>query len=391
MLNLSHVPLVENGNDMKSPLFDGNTIVAIESVFTNKVNDPFWKPLLRDFTNLFVYSETARFPMPLKDPTYSEKDYHILPVLLKRLIKENRDFFNPVTYPTIDLETVKEEFLFSCFNDFRSYLDVSLNIVKLHEWLLTHNSEYIVGLIKKQASGEGYTTYNVNALKSNVNFAALIDELNNRISNKYRSTNKHPIDDKYSFADENGITENGLLYAFDNVLRYQKYGEFVGENEFYLSHPLRSEVNMKTIAKVTPSEKQLVPIYSFGDKVAEMAKYMSLDDYIAMLLLLKEEVWKNDLHKISNRKEIENEVFQNVIQEISLKAGFPAHLKPVIKKIINISGVTISTAGSLIPSIGPIIALGGVLVVVVNNVWERKLTNIATGNKWLKWAVTYDV
>ena len=376
---------------MKSPLFDGNTIVAIESVFTNKVNDPFWKPLLRDFTNLFVYSETARFPMPLKDPTYSEKDYHILPVLLKRLIKENRDFFNPVTYPTIDLETVKEEFLFSCFNDFRSYLDVSLNIVKLHEWLLTHNSEYIVGLIKKQASGEGYTTYNVNALKSNVNFAALIDELNNRISNKYRSTNKHPIDDKYSFADENGITENGLLYAFDNVLRYQKYGEFVGENEFYLSHPLRSEVNMKTIAKVTPSEKQLVPIYSFGDKVAEMAKYMSLDDYIAMLLLLKEEVWKNDLHKISNRKEIENEVFQNVIQEISLKAGFPAHLKPVIKKIINISGVTISTAGSLIPSIGPIIALGGVLVVVVNNVWERKLTNIATGNKWLKWAVTYDV
>jgi len=376
---------------MKSPLFDGNTIVAIESVFTNKVNDPFWKPLLRDFTNLFVYSETARFPMPLKDPTYSEKDLHILPVLLKRLIKEDRDFFNPVTYPTIDLETVKEEFLFSCFNDFRSYLDVSLNIVKLHEWLLTHNSEYIVGLIKKQASGEGYTTYNVNALKSNVNFAALIDELNNRISNKYRSTNKHPIDDKYSFADENGITENGLLYAFDNVLRYQKYGEFVGENEFYLSHPLRSEVNMKTIAKVTPSEKQLVPIYSFGDKVAEMAQHMSLDDYIAMLLLLKEEVWKNDLHKISNRKEIDNEVFQNVIQEISLKAGFPAHLKPVIKKIINISGVTISTAGSLIPSIGPIIALGGVLVVVVNNVWERKLTNIATGNKWLKWAVTYDV
>lgn len=376
---------------MKSPLFDGNTIVAIESVFTNEVNDPFWKQLLRDFTNLFVYSDTARFPMPLKDSTYSEKDLHILPVLLQKLIKEDRDFFNPVTYPTIDLETVKEEFLFSCFNDFRSYLDVSPNIVKLHKWLLTHNSEYIVGLIKKQASGEGYTTYNVNALKSNVNFGALIDELNNRISNKYRSTNKHPIDDKYSFADENGITENGLLYAFDNVLRYQKYGEFVGENEFYLSHPLRSEVNMKTIAKVTPSEKQLVPIYSFGDKVAEMAKYMSLDDYIAMLLLLKEEVWKNDLHKISNRKEIENEVFQNVIQEISLKAGFPAHLKPVIKKIINISGVTISTAGSLIPSIGPIIALGGVLVVVVNNVWERKLTNIATGNKWLKWTVTYDV
>lgn len=376
---------------MKSPLFDGNTIVAVESVFTNKVNDPFWKQLVRDFTNLFVYSETARFPMPLKDSTYSEKDLHILPVLLKRLIKEDRGFFNPVTYPTIDLETVKEEFLFSCFNDFRSYLDVSLNIVKLHEWLLTHNSEYIVGLIKKQASGEGYTTYNVNALKSNVNFGALIDELNNRISNKYRSTNKHSIDDKYSFADENGITENGLLYAFDNVLRYQKYGEFVGENEFYLSHPLRSEVNMKTIAKVTPSEKQLVPIYSFGDKVAEMAQHMSLDDYIAMLLLLKEEVWKNDLHKISNRKEIENEVFQNVIQEISLKAGFPAHLKPVIKKIINISGVTISTAGSLIPSIGPIIALGGVLVVVVNNVWERKLTNIATGNKWLKWAVTCDV
>jgi len=376
---------------MKSPLFDGNTIAAIESVFTNEIHDPFGKQLLRDFTNLFVYSETARFPMPLKDNAYSEKDYHILPVLLQRLIKEDRGFFRPVTYPTIELETVKEEFLFSCFHDFRSYLDVSLNIVKLHEWLLTHNSEYIVGLIKKQASGEGYTTYNVNALKSNVNFAALIDELNNRISNKYRLSNRHSIDDKYNFADENGITENGLLYAFDNVLRYQKYGEFAGENEFYLSHPLRSEVNMKTIAKVTPSEKQLVPIYSFGDKVAEMAKCMSLDDYIAMLLLLKEEVRKKDLHKISNKKEIENEVCQNVIREIALKAGFPAHLKPEIKRIINITGGAISIAGTVIPSISPIIAIGGGLVVVVNNVWERKLTNIATGNKWLKWAVTYDV
>lgn len=375
---------------MKSPLFDGNTIVAIESVFTNKVNDPFWKQLLRDFTNLFVYSETARFPMPLKDSTYSEKDYHILPVLLQRLIKEDRGFFNPVTYPTIDLETVKEEYLLSCFNDFRSYLDVSLNVEKIYRWLLTHNNEYIIGLIKKQVK-TGYSTYDADALKSHVNLASLIDGLNKRISNKCRLSNKYDSNNNYNFADENGLTENGLLYAFDNVLRYTKYGKFAGENEFYLSHPLRSEVNMKTIAKVTPSEKQLVPIYSFGNKVAEMVKYMSLDDYIAMLLLLKEEVWKNDLHKISNRKEIENEVFQNVIQEISLKAGFPAHLKPVIKKIINISGVTISTAGSLIPSIGPIIALGGVLVVVVNNVWERKLTNIATGNKWLKWAVTYDV
>jgi len=243
----------------------------------------------------------------------------------------------------------------------------------------------------RSTSGEGYTTYNVNALKSNVNLATFIDELNNRLSNTYRSTNKHAIDDKYSFADENGITENGLLYAFDNVLRYQKYGEFAGENEFYLSHPLRSEVNMKTITKVTPSENQFDPIYSFGDKVAEMAQHMSLDDYIAMLLLLKEEVWKNNLHKISNKKEIENEVFQNVIKGIALKVGFPTHLKPVIKKIINIFGGTISATGSLIPGISPIIAIGGVLVVVVNNVWERKLTNIATGNKWLKWAVTYDV
>ena len=375
---------------MKSPLFDGNTIVAIESVFTKKVKDPFWKPLIRDFTNLFVYSETARFPMPLKDSTYSEKDHHILPVLLQKLIEKDRAFFHPVTYPTNDLETLNEDYLLGCFNDFKSYLNKRLNIEKLYNWLLAHNDEYIVGLIKKQVK-TGYSTYDVDALKSHVDLASLIDGLNNQISNKYRLPNKYGSNDNYNFADKNGLTENGLLYAFDNVIRYTKYGEFAGDNEFYLSHPLRSEVNMKTIAKLTSTEKQLDPIYSFGDKVVEMVKDMSLDDYIAMLLLIKEEVWKNDLHKISNKKEVENEVFQNIIKEIASKAGFPAHLKPVIKKILNISGVTISTAGLFIPSINPIITIGGALVVVVNNVWERKLTKIASGHKWLKWSVTYDV
>ena len=149
---------------------------------------------------------------------------------------------------------------------------------------------------------------------------------------------------------------------------------------------------MKTIAKVTPYE-QSVPIYSFGDKVADMAedKDMTLDNYIAMLLLLKEEVWKNDLHKISNKNEIENEVFQNVIQEISSKAGFPAHLKPKIQKIINISGICITAAGVLMPSISPVISLGGASVAVASNVWEKKLAHIATEYKWLKWAVTCDI
>ena len=356
---------------MNSPLFDQNSIVAIETAFRNGSKDPFWEKLLIDFTNLYVYSDAGRFPMPLKDQSYSESDIEVLPELLQKLILRDKDFFLPIKYYTTEPETLKKDYLENCFCDFSDYLKSKINIIKLKEWLQTHKHESVTYLQNSQIASQ--YTFDVESLKDKKCFQSFLKELNYDIQNKCK------------------FTDYEICYAFDHVLRYSKYGKMVGNDEYYLSHPLRSEINIKTINNEILAKNKAVPIYSFGTQIAKLSRNMSLDEYSAILILLKEEIWKNGIHLIKNKNEIKNQVFYNILQNIASKVGFPAHLKPNVKKIINISSGIATGAGAFIPGIGTYITIGGALVTIVNNVWDEKIAKATSKIQWLKWAFDYEI
>jgi hypothetical protein len=377
---------------MESPLFDSNTIVAVESAFNKKVKDPFWKQCLRDFADLYIYNDNARFPMPLKSSNISEKDLEILPTLTQKLYNEESEFFKPVPYPTDDKEKVKDDYLKSCFNSFTEKLLNNKLITKdLYKWLLFHSDEYITDLIKKQVSS-GYSTYDVDVLRREVNISKKLDEINAQVDKRILVDPKHPTNFDFSFVDKNGITEYGLLYAFDNVLRYPKYGRFTGEGQKYLSHPLRSINLQPSHDSYTSPENENFKfgVHSFGSTLAGMAGEMSFEDYISMLLIIKEEVWKNDLQKISDKEAIDSEEYNKILNEIGFKAGFPAHLKPVVEKSLDKAPMVITGSG-IIPEISPFIPIGGIVVSMTSDIWKNNLKNTAAKTSWLKWAVEYEV
>ena len=79
---------------MTSPLVDTNTLLAIDTIFNKKNVDSWAFELLSEFVNIFVYSDSFRFTVPVTDS--SSIDFSQGIEIIKYIIKYDEKFALPI-------------------------------------------------------------------------------------------------------------------------------------------------------------------------------------------------------------------------------------------------------------------------------------------------------
>src|SRR5439155_19972014 len=97
-----------------SPVVDITSLNGVESIFRQGTHDPWGQRLAGKLADFFVYSDIARFTMPvwagsasLEDPT--------LPPILAQLRSRDSGLFVPVTYEIEERRTLNPEYLDAAF------------------------------------------------------------------------------------------------------------------------------------------------------------------------------------------------------------------------------------------------------------------------------------
>ncbi len=179
-----------------------------------------------------------------------------------------------------------------------------------------------------------------------------------------------------------GVSASDLLYALDNVFRLPLYGEFAGENEHYLNHPLRDVFRLPTAQEELGVRPHVT--VSFRDSISEFASKLTQDEYTILLHELRGLVREHGLHELG-RGQFEKEV----IREIAAKVALPARIRG-IGKVAAVAGGLLGGL-SAIPLLGPAAAVAGAGISVSTALWTRRLPRAVSRVRWLRWALRWDV
>jgi len=337
---------------MRSPLVDITTFNAIESLFHARTRDPWGSRQAGELADLFVYADTLRYPFNVPTTPAAAAAALEKPSLVLGLEGRDSSVLRPLEYPTGDPFLLRDEYLEEAFAHFAVWS--RNNSHALRQWLTLHDEPWCQAQYASRVPNR--YIFSLDKLLRDPTLVDLSQHLH-----------RPPHD---------------LCYAFDVVLRYPLYGEFTGEAEHYLNHPLRDSFFHSSLTRESGTPPAIA--VSFKQTVSEMAHALSQDEYTVLLHELRGTVRDAGLNKLKP-----GEFDKDVIREIAAKVALPPRLRALAKA----SAVGAGAIGGLgaIPLLGPGAALAGAVVSVSAALWSGRLPRQAARLRWLRWALEWPI
>lgn len=336
---------------MPAPVVDITSLYAVESLFRNGTRDPWGRELAGRLADLFIFSDTGRFTMPLRPDAVTLADPS-LPLLLAQLQARDSDVFEPLLYVVDERPQLRSEYLMPAFGSFATW---ALNKKsRFKQWLTFHN--------EVRSTPRDITSIRPNSLFdiSELTYAEEFKRLQATIN----------------------VPAQDLIYAFDIVLRYPLYGMLAGDDSYFLAHPIREEQNEPIIA-VAPGKPPSIPL-PFSQAVSTMVSSMTLEEYSIFLHEARGLVRDRKIHKMKV-----GTIGQEERREIAIALGMPARLKKSGRALGFTSGL-VAGAGAF-PALGVPAAIAGGLISIISASWTGSVGRIPGRTKWLRWALEWDL
>lgn len=340
-----------------SPMFDLSALSAAQSVLDNAKNDDPWGvSLIGSFANLLIYSDSARFSLPVSDNKAQYSDNYVVePSILNTLSDSMGAEIKPVEYSTTDIWQLSEVGIESSISHFDAWARRYKNMLKSFSDF--HSSDFIEK--HQRIRVKNSFTYEVSRLAEEDTFKKLSQ-----------------------FTD---IPIERLLYAYDLSLRMPMYGKFAGENNFYLNHPIRDAFGGSLTKEASDLTKPPVPI-SFASTFRKHASKMTHQEFVSTIMVLREQVREYGLVGAKA-----GDFDPEVIREIAANARLPAKLKTEAAVAQIVTTLLSTLVGTAIA--GPPGAYAGASISIAGSVWSFSSTLPKSVNNisWLRWALKWDI
>jgi hypothetical protein len=342
---------VPRSSILKSNFVDSTTFHAVESLFREGARDPWAASLAGGLADLFVYSDTIRYPVPARRPG-AGYDLAQEDSLLRDLARRDSQVFAGEEYSIARPRMIAERWLSTSFQRFSEW--AGANELSLRHWITLHHSQWVRNRVAA-ALGERYV-FNLDDLLRSPEVGRL--------------------------ASTTGVHAKDLCYAFDSVLRYPIFGELAGPNGYYLNHRLRNAVLLPTMRR--QNAKPPTVAVSFSGTVGQLAPRLSRDGYTSLLHELRGAVRNSGLHQM-----LPGDFDQERIREIAANVALPPRLRGYTRGL-GIAGGIFGGLGA-IPLFGQPAALIGGAVSIAAAFWSGGLPRSMARIKWLRWALKWDV
>ena len=336
----------------QSPLVDITSLNGIESLFhASKIKDPWGAKSAGNFADFFIYSDSSRFTMPIRQKNIDIVDVPI-PNILSILKSRDSDVLNPVAYYTEEKRMLRQKYLEDSFNRFADWARNCKGPFK--QWLLLHRESWIK---------EGHLA------RVRPRFVFDVEQLKEK-----------PLLKEISLKIDVDIED--ILYGFDVILRYPLYGRLAGKNTYFLAHPIRELQSFPTmtVRKASPPNVAL----SLSKVVENFAPNQTLDEYTSFLHEARGIIRERGIHHLKPRS-----LDRDTIRELAVLLKLPARLN-ASGKILGIAAGVIGAIGA-VPVLGPSAALIGGCISVASALWTGSIGRIPTKWSWLRWALKWDI
>lgn len=334
------------------PVVDITSLNGVESLFRRGARDPWGLRLAGRLADLIVYSEMARFTMPIRAGTQAPLNDLPLPTILAQLLSRDNKLFAPVPFEVEERRMLNPDYLDAAFGNFCVW--AHNNKKTLRRWLQLHAEPWVRD--DHLARVRPRYVFDVDRLRTDPalkNVASVVQV---------------PVED--------------ILYGFDVVLRYPLYGELAGPGCYLLAHPIRELQTLPTMA-VKPGPVPSIAL-SLSDAVVGMAPSMTLDGYTSFLHQARGIIRDRGIHTLKPRS-----LDTDTIREIASGLGLPARLKAIGRTFGVVGGLI--TIGGAWPVLGPPAAVVGGAVSVASVLWTGNVGRNASRMSWLRWSLEWDV
>src|SRR5437773_2452173 len=177
---------------MGSPIVDVTSLYGVESLFRKGTRDPWGQKLAGRLADFFIFSDQARFTMPVRAEAAPPDDTS-LPPILAQLRSRDPGVLAPLPYVVDEERRLKDVYLEPAFHAFATWAANNKSAIK--RWLRLHDEIRLT-------PGEFFrprSVFDTASLAHSESFHRLGASL--------------------------GVSRHDLIYAFDNVLRSPHDGE----------------------------------------------------------------------------------------------------------------------------------------------------------------------
>lgn len=355
-----------------SPLIDITSLFGVESLFGKGIKDPWGPELAGAFADFFIYSDVARFTMPVVRGKSASLDDPTLPKILTKLRsqddrrsrKDSGPLFEPVKCDSEEPGRFNPKHLEEALHFFAAWARNNQKNKEFLGQLLLQHREPKMRDGHLERLGSDYV-YDVKDLRGNSRLTDLASDIS------LHST----------LGD---ITENDILHGFDVYLRYTLYGEKAGDGEYYLAHPIRYLPKHPTeINKEAPQPN--IPL-TFSEVVCEMARDMkTLDEYTEFLHKARKVIWDREINLV-NSGELGPEEVDEVIEKL-----WPSNRLSVSGKVVRAIHGVIKVVGAVEPVIGKTVTIVKGMVSVAKEIWPDKWDHGLSRVSWKRWRLQRDL
>jgi hypothetical protein len=163
------------------------------------------------------------------------------------------------------------------------------------------------------------------------------------------------------------------------------YGQFVGEDSYYLHHPirdvLRTSANLERVGKPPPVALTFAP--TFRDMIGKISR----EDYITTIKAVRDRV-----HEYGLLDAPHGDVHREIIRKLAAEARLPPRLRSEAAVVPIIAAVLSAAAATALA--GPVAAAVGAMITILPTAWALSSPSMPRGVadvKWLRWALKWDL
>lgn len=329
-------------------VIDVTSLAGIESMKRGAVADPWACSIAGAFADMFAFSETVFYPMPVSEsgiePTTNLE-------LISHLMRRDSDAISSVPYSTQQLREVEHDDVKACLKNLKVW--AGLNRQFAVQWLSLHQQSWVTNWHEER-----------------------FPHLYSFDVERYRDD-----PDVVRCAAALQVPPLAIIYALDLVLRYPILGEIAGDQRPYFAHPLRCRFDIPGVeADKNVPPKQLGSV-AFSETIKSFAHQLTLDEYAVLLHKLRAMVREYGLQDAR-----EGQVSTDVLREIAVRMEFPPRLRN-FKEALGAAGAAMGAASTLLGGASSV----GVPMTMARSIWRGYLPREVGKVKWLRWALTWDI
>jgi len=336
---------------MENWVTDITTLTGVESLFHQK-RDPWGSGLAGKLADWYAYSADPTFVFPSPSGRPAGVNAPPIPAIVEALRQRDSSMMKPLVCPTDQQLTLADEFYSDALVGFLSWC--KNNRGSLQKWLLVHSEPWVTGGHAERIPHR--YLYDMTKVSSMPKFKQSSEELN--------------------------ISPDNLGYTLDVALRYARYGERVGNEAYYLSHPLREQQTLPTMS-IEPQQSPPVAL-SFANSVSRIAPSLTLDGYSSLLHEIMRVVSQRDLRSLKP-----NSIEEQQVRAVAAELQLPVRLKGWAKT----AGISAAALGGFaaLPTIATGAAVAGAVVGIAAIFWDGKVPRSLGRLNWLRWGLEWRI